>query len=360
VWILGLLLFASLIASLLMVLAHIESAELPGCGAGSDCTRATVSGWGKLPGTKWPLSFVGFAYFQALLAAFIYSGGSLPTWLWATVRVSAMVSALLIGVMLVEGYVCAYCLTIHVLNIAFVVGGELRWRFAHRTAVDANAWPTLATFAATFAATSILLAVLEYQSTAAASEAAAARMKQALDPAGNRAAGTASTATAFDPGRYYLGPASAKVHVTVVSDYQCPSCRTIDTQVRALTAGESDISISARHFPFCTDCNDQVDKTLHPNSCRAALAAEAAGQVGGANAFWQMHDWLLERRGEFTDDQLQQFVRVIGLDRNAFSAAMQSNETLAVIRSDTVAADTAGLTHTPMVFINGRAIIGKR
>jgi hypothetical protein len=39
---------------------------------------------------------------------------------------------------------------------------------------------------------------------------------------------------------------------------------------------------------------------------------------------------------------------------------MQSNETLAVIRSDTVAADTAGLTHTPMVFINGRAIIGKR
>jgi protein-disulfide isomerase len=204
------------------------------------------------------------------------------------------------------------------------------------------------------------LAVLEYQSTAAAYETAAARMKQALDQAGNRAAGTASTATAFAPGRYNLGPASAKVHVTVVSDYQCPSCRTIDAQLRALTARRSDISISARHFPFCTDCNDHVGKTLHPNSCRAALAAEAAGQVGGANAFWQMHDWLIERRGEFTDDQLQQFVRVIGLDRNAFSAAMQSNETLAVIRSDTVAADAAGLTYTPMVFINGRAIIGTR
>jgi predicted DsbA family dithiol-disulfide isomerase len=73
-----------------------------------------------------------------------------------------------------------------------------------------------------------------------------------------------------------------------------------------------------------------------------------------------MHDWLLERRGEFTDDQLQQFVRVIGLDRISFSTAMESNETLAVIRSDTVAADTAGLTYTPVVFINGRAIIGTR
>jgi protein-disulfide isomerase len=181
-------------------------------------------------------------------------------------------------------------------------------------------------------------------------------MKQALDQAGNRAAGTASTATAFDPGRYYLGPASAKVHVTIVSDYQCPSCQTIDAQLRALTAGRDDISISARHFPFCIDCNHHVDKTRHSNSCRAALAAEAAGQVGGAKAFWRMHDWLFERRGDFSETDLRYFVQGMDLDEDAFFAAMQNDETLALIRRDAAAADAAGLKYTPMVFINGRAI----
>jgi protein-disulfide isomerase len=153
-----------------------------------------------------------------------------------------------------------------------------------------------------------------------------------------------------------LGPEAAKVDVTIVSDYQCPSCRTIDAQLRAMTAGRSDVSISARHFPFCTDCNEHIDKTRHPNACRAALAAEAAGQIGGAAAFWQVHDWLFARHGQFTDDALRRFVEEIGINWDAFHAVMQSDATLHVIRADAAAADAAGLRFTPMIFINGTAI----
>ena len=80
----------------------------------------------------------------------------------------------------------------------------------------------------------------------------------------------------FDPGRYFLGSQTAPVLVTVVSDYQCPSCRQIDAQLRAMTAGRDDVSITMRHFPFCTDCNKHIDKTRHANACYAARAAEAA------------------------------------------------------------------------------------
>jgi protein-disulfide isomerase len=182
-------------------------------------------------------------------------------------------------------------------------------------------------------------------------------LNQALDQARSSGKSVDSdSAVAFAPGRYNLGPETAAVHVVAVSDYQCPSCRTIDEQLRSMIVGRKDVSVSARHFPFCTDCNEHIDKTRHPNACRAALAAEAAGIVGGADAFWQMHNWLFERRGEFTDSELGQFVQNLGLDGASFLEEIQDEKTRDLIRSDAAAADAAGLRFTPMIFINGQPI----
>jgi protein-disulfide isomerase/uncharacterized membrane protein len=343
-------------AVLMLVLAHFGAVELPGCGMASDCTRAAASRWGTLPGTAWPLSFLGFAYFQALLAAFIYSGGRLPVWLRGIVGGGAGVSTLLIGVIFREGYLCGYCLAIHALNITFAISYELSRRL---TATAELAAPErvnpFVSFIATFIATTVLLAVVEHQSTAAAAQKAESQLKQALVQ-GTRDEGVANTGAGFSPGRYHLGPTTAKVHVVVVSDYQCPSCRTIDSQLRTMAAGRDDISISARHFPLCTDCNEHIDTTRHPNACRAALAVEAAGILGGAGAFWQVHDWLFDRRGSFTDDELRAKAAEIGLDVEAFFAAINSEQTLSIVRGDTAASDAAGLHFTPMVFINGKPL----
>jgi protein-disulfide isomerase len=347
-------LLTCMFAALLLVLAHFNAVDLPGCGTASDCTQAAASRWGRLPGTDWPLSFVGFAYFQALAAAYVFSVGRLPAALPAVVGLGAVVSALLTAVMLVEGIVCGYCLTIHVLNIAFAVGCAFRQRPTNSPVVNnGSRFPPMAAFVATFLAASALLALVEFQATAAKGEQTRSRLQQALSKASES---KPSKEKALAPGRYLLGPASAPVQVVVVSDYQCPSCRVIDAQLAAMCSGREDVAISVRHFPFCTDCNPHVDKTRHPNACRAALAAEAAGQVGGADAFWKMHDWLFERRGEFTDDELHQTVQSLRLDLDAFLEAMQDEKTLDLIRSDADAADAAGLQFTPMVFINGKAI----
>jgi protein-disulfide isomerase/uncharacterized membrane protein len=343
-------------AALGLVLAQFEVVQLPGCGTASDCTRAAESRWGKLPGTEWPLSFLGFAYFQALVAAFICGGGRMPAWLRGIVVAGAGVSTVLIGVMLLEGYLCNYCLAVHALNIVFAIGYELSRRLiaTNESATPERVSPSVG-FSATFVATSLLLAIMQHQSMAVAARKAEVQLKQAIDQ-GTRGGSVADAVSGFRPGRYYLGPTTAKVHVVVVSDYQCPSCRTIDAQLRAMVAGRDDISISARHFPFCTDCNEHIDKTRHPNACRAALAAEAAGIVGGAGAFWRMHDWLFERGGNFTDDELQAKTAEIGLDLETFLAAFTSEQTLAFVRGDAADADAAGLRFTPMVFINGKPL----
>jgi protein-disulfide isomerase len=340
--------------ALLLVLAELDAVQLPGCGTASDCTRAAASRWGKLPGTEWPLSFAGFAYFQALLAAFLFCGGRLPALLRGIVFCGAAASVLLTAVMFAEDYVCGYCVTIHSLNVAFAFGYEWRERrWTPGNAPRVRGWDMIGVFAATGLAASALLAVIDRQADSAARQSAADGLQTALRQA---TADPPVGAAGISPGRYYLGPKSAPVHVVVVSDYQCPSCREIDAQLRSMIAGREDVSVSARHFPFCTDCNAHIDKTRHANACRAALAAEAAGQVGGADAFWRMHDWLFEHRGEFDELQMQQFVQEVNLDWESFYAAMHGADALAVIRQDAAAADAAGLQFTPMVFINGVAI----
>jgi protein-disulfide isomerase len=345
-------LLACVFLALLLVLAHLNTIDLPGCGTASDCTRAAASRWGRLPGTDWPLSFVGFAYFQALAAAYVFGAGRLPAALRLIVAVGTLVSAMLAGVMFVQGYVCGYCLAIHGVNIVFAVGYEWRARQVHGgSAPGASNVGSLAVFIATFVAASALAALVDRQAKLATAERTQSRLQQALEQAAD-----AGGDEYFAPGRYTLGLDSAPVHVVVVSDYQCPSCRTIDAQLAALVADRPDVSLSVRHFPFCTDCNPHIDQTRHANACRAALAAEAAGQVGGADAFWRMHDWLFSRSGAFTDEKLSEFVAELGLDAPAFQAAFLADATRELVRADIVAADAAGLKFTPMVFINGGPI----
>lgn len=345
-------LVVALLLSLGMALAQLETVELPGCGSVSDCTQAAESRWGKVPGIEWPLSFVGFAFFQAVAAALLIGGGHLPRTMRRLLIVGAIVSVLLIGVMARNGYLCGYCLIIHLANLAFV--GTYFWTHRRQggTSISPPLWASVFWFSVTLTLTTMLLYVLDRHSNYATELATRDQLHDALAGASDQEA-TSSDAKLFAPGRHMLGPLDAKVHVTVVSDYQCPSCRRIDAQLRSMVAGRDDVSISARHFPFCTDCNKNVENTRHPNACRAAVAAESAGISGGPESFWKMHDWLFEHGGQFTDEELMKFVRNQGIDEAIFRQALASPGTMAGVRADTDAADAAGLTFTPMVFING-------
>ena len=127
-------------------------------------------------------------------------------------------------------------------------------------------------------------------------------------------------------------------------------------QLKVIAATRPDVSLSARHFPFCTDCNDFVPGTRHPSACKAALAAEAAGLVAGAEGFWLAHDWLFRQKGQFTDEELREFVTGHGWSHDEFVAAMNSEEALEAIRGDTRLAHEVGLKYTPMTFLNGRLL----
>jgi protein-disulfide isomerase len=81
--------------------------------------------------------------------------------------------------------------------------------------------------------------------------------------------------------------------VLVYGDYECPHTRALELALARLRRLTPDAFRSVfRHFPL---------RDVHPHAQMAAEAAEAVYALGGADAFWVMHDGLFAHQ-----DQLDQ------------------------------------------------------
>ncbi|MCA9286078.1 MAG: thioredoxin domain-containing protein [Phycisphaerales bacterium] len=376
-WWLGLvLLLAAAAASGMLVLQHLGSLELPGCGFRSDCARAANSAWGKVPILAWPTSHLGLAYFLALSAAWIAGRGAAPRWLRILAVLGAFASVVLVLAMVFGGYFCRYCLAVHVANLLFA--GVL----VATPARPARSRGTGVAFAAIAVGSTMALALVESSTAERRTKVSEAELKRSIaDMVAPPAAPDGATENAGAPsdppnavveapsappappftGRYRIGPEAAPIRIVIISDYQCPDCRLIETQAQAILAERTDVSLSAKQFPFCTDCNSAAraaNMNPHPNACWAARAAETAGILGGNDGFWRMHHWLFQRRGAFTDAEIRAGLVQLGFDVEPFLRTMQSEETLARVQADVQEAVELGLWQTPMIFINGVELLG--
>ncbi len=149
------------------------------------------------------------------------------------------------------------------------------------------------------------------------------------------------------------------VDVVLFGDYQEPYTAEMDIAIRDLMKGKGNIRYTFRHFPIDPTSNPTLPpnvrpEAIHPKAGQAAKAAEAAGAIGGADAFWKMHDWLMKNIPAFSDDSLRDAAGKMGLDAGRLLAQMKKPETMTPILEDEKAAQQLGLNAVPMVFVNGR------
>ena len=366
-----LLLLAGAVASGGMALKHFIGLELPGCGAGSACDQAAASKWGKVPGVDVPTSVVGVAYFIGALVAWVCSFGALSTASRWMVRLGALVSVVLLAVIYLDNLLCPYCLTAHACNLLFWVMAE-----AYRGARTGSAGPFLAGGIVGLATLAGLVYLDQQAQTKATQKAeqqlaettrklteqsAASNEPVAVQPAAPEA--TPQPATPGEApkqgfwGRYRWGPERAPVRIVMFTDYQCPDCQRIETELRELQKNPS-VSVIIKHFPLSSQCNPHAPGNLHPNACWAARAAQTAGILRGEEGFWQMHHWLFEQKGSFTDASFPPALTAMGYDAQTFLRTMQSAETLQRVKEDIDEGVSLGLFFTPMVFINGVELKG--
>lgn len=337
---------------------------LPGCGPQSACDQITNGPWGRIPGVDWPVSFLGLAWFLAIFIGILLSKSGVSTTLRICIRIGAVLSLGFVLIMVAEGAICPYCLATHVCNFGVWITIEIsRQRVSKSNAVTGG---VIAFFVATIVLggwqmsrntnKAIASKQLE-QETINQIVAQNNQITQVEKISNSLPAETKSpieTKQDLLASRWTWGDPSAPVQVVMISDYQCPDCRTFENDIQAVLAERSDVALSIKHFPMCTDCNPNLTRNMHANACWAARGAETAGILGGDSAFWEWHHWLFDNRGRFQDGQLPvELVEELGFDRRAFTEIMMSDETLDLVTSDIKDGVELGLFYTPMIFING-------
>jgi protein-disulfide isomerase len=145
-------------------------------------------------------------------------------------------------------------------------------------------------------------------------------------------------------------PATEKAQLVEFLDFECESCRAAEPLVQELKKEFGDrITFVHRYFPL----------PGHRNSGTAALAVEAAAQQG---KYEQMYAKMFETQpqwGEKQDSQaplFRTFAQELGLDLNAYDAAITAEETKERVRKDVADGRALGVTGTPTFFLNGQKL----
>ncbi len=138
------------------------------------------------------------------------------------------------------------------------------------------------------------------------------------------------------------GSAQAAIVLVKYGNYQCPHCYRAYRLIPPLQQRlDNQLCFVFRHFPI---------PSLHPQSQRAAEAAEAAGEQG---KFWEMHDALLEYQQVLDDGSLVEYALKLGLDMPRFLWNFSERVYTNRVRADFYSGMESGVTGTPTFFING-------
>lgn len=146
--------------------------------------------------------------------------------------------------------------------------------------------------------------------------------------------------------RLVLGDPAAPVTITEYGDLECPYCRSAEPVLRRLVE-ESDggVRLVWRHFPLFQ---------VHPHALIAALAAEAAAELG---LFWEMQRLLFAQQDRLTEPDLRAAGVRLGLDP-AVVAGEGAQRFADLVEADYVGGLGLGVRGTPTLLVQGERYAG--
>ncbi|KKP80792.1 MAG: Protein-disulfide isomerase [Candidatus Levybacteria bacterium GW2011_GWB1_35_5] len=151
-----------------------------------------------------------------------------------------------------------------------------------------------------------------------------------------------------------LGDPNAKVKIIEFADLRCPFCDQFYKEAQQSIINDyvktGKAVLYFRHFEF-----------LGPASIVAGNAVECANEQG---KFWEMHNWLYDNQPSesdtsmYTNEKMTQTAGTLGINTSQFKSCMDSNKYQANLDKDMSEGQSAGVSGTPTIFINGRSIVG--
>lgn len=146
------------------------------------------------------------------------------------------------------------------------------------------------------------------------------------------------------------GALAGNMTLVEFGDFQCPACGAYEPLVRKVTEANKDVlKVVFRHFPLTQ---------IHQNALIAAKASEAASLQG---KFWEMHDIIYGKQGEWSGglnarDFFLTYATTIGLDTKKFTEDLNNEDIEKKILAQFKEGVALGVLGTPTFFLNGKKI----
>ena len=147
-----------------------------------------------------------------------------------------------------------------------------------------------------------------------------------------------------------MGDASATVTLIEFTDYQCPFCARFFTQafpqIKKNYIDTGKVKYVVRDFPL----------SFHQNAQKAGEATECADDQG---KFWEMHDTLFNKQGEWSNasDLAATFGTYAGdlkLNVSTFADCLSSGKYADEVQKDMADGSAAGIDGTPGFWVVGK------
>ena len=158
----------------------------------------------------------------------------------------------------------------------------------------------------------------------------------------------ANKAEIFEDSHSWIG-GNPEGDLTVVEfiDYRCGYCRKVAPEVDDVVKKDGNIKLILKEFPI-----------LGQESELASRYAIAVKQTAGADAYKVAHDKLYEMRGAVTLESLTALAKDQGLDAQAITQRMNTEEVTAEIRANRQLAEKMLIMGTPTFVIGPELLRG--
>jgi protein-disulfide isomerase len=160
-----------------------------------------------------------------------------------------------------------------------------------------------------------------------------------------------------EEGNAFKGDPNASVTVEEYSSFQCPFCGRFFAETYPDLISEyveqGKVLYIFNDFPLAGQ----------PQSPKAAEAARCAGDVGGAQAFWDMHDTIFGNQSEWSgqsdaDELFKGYAAELAVDQAAFDECLDSGRMADLVQADWQEGRARGVNGTPSFFINDELLVG--
>jgi protein-disulfide isomerase/uncharacterized membrane protein len=305
-----------------------------------NCDTATFSKVSNLAGI--PISFFGIIVGLLFLFASLMPSEGMERTASAVSKYNFIGCVVLFLFSLIAlGSLCPFCTVYYVLS---GVAAYLFWKYGKDT------WKPDSKSAAGWAAILLIGAFVMYKTTAGKEEYSSKMNASVLDQF--KKLPDLGEADVESPFKLHLAGekfSDAPIRISVFSDFECPFCKIVSTQMHDLIRKyPKQVSIQYFFYPLDNKCNSNMNRPMHQNACDAASLAAC-----DVKKFVAVHDDIFANQEKLRDGALNEIAKRHELTNCIDNPAVTDK----VVQSVNQAAKF-NLKSTPTIIINGRKIEG--